>query len=128
VIDSGSSILHISELSFYFAIAFFAIQWAMILLAIAISIPWFISRHPLGPAIRMVNEEEYSAIMLAKSEFSIICTSISATTEAQLVWSKIDIRARVGESASTRDDPDFGSIILGKPKLVADLTWGKSYS
>ena len=53
--------------------------------------------------------------------------SMNSNMEAGLMWPRLDLVLRIGESVQTKEDPDRGAIVMDKPKLVTFLSYSKCY-
>jgi hypothetical protein len=115
----GGDGLLIAEISLVF-------QLFISILSFVAFIPWLMHEPPIGPAARLIRDKSYFLTMLSRSsllkEAETLC---NAPTYA--IWHSIDVVVRVGESAQTKDDPDFGAIVLDTPKRVVQFTSGKEY-
>ena len=91
-------------------------------------IPWWVGHHPILPAIQIARDPVLFCALSSKS--SLTNTRIKrmhSSIEEFLVWPKLDVVARVGESVATREDPERGVIVLERPKMVSDLSFDKIY-
>jgi hypothetical protein len=61
--------------------------------------------------------------MLASS----VSETLNGNSDVNEIWPKLDVLMRVGETLSSRDDPDHGQIIMDKSKVVTTFSWVKKY-
>ncbi|KAI8914363.1 hypothetical protein EDD86DRAFT_199167 [Gorgonomyces haynaldii] len=112
-----------------------AITWVFVsslmilwVFALILSLPFMFSQHPIKPAIRFVKDPIYFRIMIAPVlESGLIKGGFQPLMDSADMWPRMDIVLRLGESLATKDDPEQGQIVLGKPKIVTNLTKGKLY-
>jgi hypothetical protein len=119
--------INISSLGFITGMLFAVIELSFTLFSVGFYYFWLVAEYPIYPAILLVESSIYFTAMLGKSRFvkgleEGVFKSISAE-----IWYQLDSTARIGESIYTLEDPDYGDIILDKPKLVSHLTKTKSY-
>lgn len=58
---------------------------------------------------------------------SHVSDTLNGNSDDNEIWPKLDIVMRVGETISSRDDPEQGQITLDKPKVVTEFCWVKRY-
>jgi hypothetical protein len=109
------------------AMVFIIFEFLMILFSAAISVPWFNSLTPTSPAVRLVNDQAYFNLMVGKSSTSSIFKGLNSLATRIDVWSRLDVKVRVGESKKTLDMTDQGVIVIDKIKLVSPLSFIKKY-
>jgi hypothetical protein len=88
---------------------------------------WVFHKRPIVPAIRFVKERSYFAIFSSGLAFNSCLSDLTATFEEGHFWPKFEMTMRVGESIHTLDDPDYGTIVIDRPKMVGDLSFTKLY-
>ena len=85
---------------------------------------WWMREHPVLPANDSINFAVHTtkngAIM---SRIKVL----SSNVETGLVWGRLDVVLRVGESTMTADDPERGVLVMDRPRLVTDLSYSKLY-
>jgi hypothetical protein len=127
VVDPNVFILRISETGYTFGMIFAIGQMIAVALAIGGCVPWIISRVPISPAVRLACDGTYFVMMLGRKLATANTDNLRSSMETDLIWQQLDTIVRVGESKKTTDDPDFGSIVIERPKMVSDFSWTKIY-
>jgi hypothetical protein len=92
-----------------------------------VSMPWFMSEHPIHPAIRLASESVYFSFMVVGHLTPSVSAGVSFAQNVMEVWPKLDNFVRVGEAIHTKEDPEFGKIAIDKPKMVTNFLKGKQY-
>lgn len=115
--DSGA------KAGFIFAYA----QLIITLLSFIAFLPWLFSQVPIGPAIRLSTDKTYLMAMLGTLNSGALLGHVNGVSETNEIWATYDFNVRVGESVSSRDDPDLGTIVMEKPKFVTELSYVKRY-
>jgi hypothetical protein len=91
-------------------------------------VPWWLHKYPMMPAVEVSRDNIIFSLYAAKNGITYNrMKSMSSNMEAGLMWPRLDIILRVGESVQTKDDPERGVIVLDKPKLVTVLNYDKKY-
>ena len=126
--DHASFLLRIQETG-YTILKFFAVAHLLLsILGFLAAVPWFISRVPISPGVRLMGSRTYFLMMIGKRiAVGANADGLWSNMESAAIWPILDAVLRIGESKKTADDPDIGIIVLDKPKLVSELSWGKSY-
>lgn len=52
---------------------------------------------------------------------------MSSNIDQALMWPRLDLVLRIGESVLTSEDPERGILVLEKPKMVTALSFEKTY-
>ncbi|KAI8913346.1 hypothetical protein EDD86DRAFT_187862 [Gorgonomyces haynaldii] len=109
-------------------IAFISVQFIVTFVAMLGFVPWFILQNPIGPGIRLVMDRIYFTVMTSGPMSSGAIKGMNGSMESHYIWSKLDLVVRIGEAKSTAEDPEFGTIIVDKPKYVTALSRAKCYN
>ncbi|KAI8895887.1 hypothetical protein BC833DRAFT_542016 [Globomyces pollinis-pini] len=125
VISSTSTVLKIHETGGIIGLWFVLSQLLVTLISFLFFLPWFISDKPMGPAIKLAEDQNYFMIFLGSNPG--VVGGVYSTMDLVDIWSKFDKTVRVGESISTQDDPDCGIIAMDRPKLVVPFSKTKLY-
>lgn len=125
--NTSQTTLLISETGYQIGIIFTVFELCLAILSICGCVPWFIYKDPVMPAIRLVSDKTYFNIMLCKNSTGNLLRVIGSTADRTDIWPKLDLEVRVGENIQTVSDPEYGEIIVDKPKLVTQLSWTKYY-
>ena len=106
---------------------FIILEFLVTVFSMVISLAWFNSLTPTSPAVRLVNDQVYFNLMVGKSSTSSIFKALNSLSTRVDVWSRLDVKVRVGESKKTLDSSDQGVIVIDKIKLVSPLSFVKKY-
>ena len=80
------------------------------------------------PAVEVARDNILFSLYAAKNGITYNrMRSMSANMEAGLMWPRLDLVLRIGESFQTRDDPERGLIVMDRPKAVTALSYDKKY-
>jgi hypothetical protein len=109
-------------------VAFIAIEFFIQLIALIAYVPWLRSANPCAPGVRFVEDDVYLSQMIVKSPHASRFLSANATMDTREMWQGFDKKIKIGESKKSQEDPEFGLLVLDKPQLVTNLTWGKLYT
>ena len=100
----------------------------MLLISFLLYIPWWMSDSPILPAIEATNDPIIFAVHTTKNDIILQrIKALSSNVETAMVWSRLDVVLRMGESTLTADDPDRGVLVLDRPRMVTDLSFSKLY-
>jgi hypothetical protein len=109
-------------------VAFIVIEFFAQLLAFLAYVPWLRAANPCAPGIRFIEDDVYLSQMVIKSPHASRFLSANATMDTREMWQGFDKKVKIGESKKSQEDPEFGLLVLDKPQLVTNLTWGKLYT
>ncbi|KAJ3255334.1 hypothetical protein HK103_006357 [Boothiomyces macroporosus] len=126
VINPDYLIIYISDFGYGMGIAFVIIELFILIMCIIAFIPWLRATKPLGPGIRIAHDRTYFTVMVNSA--AVQAFGITPMLETDVMWNKFDFIVRVGESKKTKDDPEFGQILVDVPKFVSAFQNGKLYS
>ena len=120
----GRSKVSMQTYSLQSGVILLAIQIAVSVIALAGFVPWFLSEHPIGPAIRALKEKAYFMTILNSSTNAGLHELCNAQTHQ--VWQALDNVVRIGESIQTVSE-EVGHVSMDRPKLIRSLVNGKKY-
>ena len=128
ITDPGSVTLFLSDEGFATGFIWVAFQLIVNLVSFAAYVPWMISEFPMLPAILIANDNLLFSFLAAKNFImSSRIKSMGSNLESALIWPRLDVVLRVGESALSAEDPERGVIVLDKPRMVTNLSYVKAY-
>ena len=128
VSDIATVTLALSNYGFICGIVWVVIQILLNLLVFIAYIPWIISHDPLLPAILICQDHVIFSLLATKNESTRAkIKGISSNIEADMVWPRMDVILRVGESVMSAEDPERGMIVLDKPRMVTSMSYVKTY-
>ncbi|KAJ3273631.1 hypothetical protein HDV01_004240 [Terramyces sp. JEL0728] len=87
---------------------------------------WLRRSDPVYPALRLFTEKQYFVAMI-NSSAAIEDVDDLCNAENYKIWQASDKKLRMGEDLGTVDDPEMGTITLGKPKLIRPFQNGRNY-
>ncbi|KAJ3320154.1 hypothetical protein HDV06_005631 [Boothiomyces sp. JEL0866] len=125
VVNPDYLIIYISDFGYGMGIAFVVIELVILTLCIVAFIPWLRATKPLGPGVRIAHDRTYFTVMVNSA--AVQAFGITPMLDTDVMWNKFDFVVRVGESKKTRDDPEFGQIMVDVPKFVSPFQNGKMY-
>ncbi|KAJ3312306.1 Protein tyrosine phosphatase type IVA 1 [Boothiomyces sp. JEL0838] len=126
VVNPDYLIIYISDFGYGMGVAFVIIELFILIMCIIAFIPWLRATKPLGPGIRIAHDRTYFTVMVNSA--AVQAFGITPMLETDVMWNKFDFIVRVGESKKTKDDPEFGQILVDVPKFVSAFQNGKLIS
>jgi hypothetical protein len=127
VVIADERVARVNALGIRYILIFVAAQFAVQIGCVFVFFLWAKQKKPVIPAIRFVREKALFAVMTSSASLSQYLNDLTATYETGHFWPKYDFTMRVGESITTLDDPDYGTIVIDRPKMVGDLSFTKLY-
>ena len=110
------------------ALLWVIIQFTFNLMALACYIPWWLEPGPILPAVELTQKSIIFSLFAAKNAPTMSrIKSMSSNLELALIWPRLDMVLRVGESIHSKEDPTNGVIVMDKPKMVVHLSYDKVY-
>ncbi|KAJ3271452.1 hypothetical protein HDV01_006658 [Terramyces sp. JEL0728] len=125
IVNPDYLIIHISDFGYGMGIAFVVIELFILFLCMIAFIPWLRAKKPLGPGIRIAHDRTYFTVMVNSA--AVQAFGITPMLDTDVMWNKFDFVVRVGESRKTKEDPEFGQIMVDVPKFVSGFRNGKMY-
>lgn len=128
VVNENTVTLFISSWSFGVGVFWILLQMINIFGFACLYAPWLRSETPIYPGIQIAQDSIMFSLLACKNvvTYSKI-KSFRSGVDSTIVWPKMDIVLRVGESVLSQEDPERGVIVLDKPKMVTDLSYEKTY-
>ncbi|KAJ3241654.1 hypothetical protein HDU78_001725 [Chytriomyces hyalinus] len=126
MLASYHSLIMISDSAFTSSCILLGIHLFFTLVSAASFLLWFLSAHPIGPAVRAMQESIYMVSLLGSSSYVGIGLPQLCNAETYAIWQKLDVRCRIGESLNSTEE-EIGKIVVDKPALVRPLKNGKRY-
>ncbi|KAJ3230908.1 hypothetical protein HDU81_004141 [Chytriomyces hyalinus] len=126
MLASHNSLIMISDSAFTASCILLGIHLFFTLLSAVSFSVWFMSAHPIGPAVRAMQESIYMVALLGSSGHVGTGLPQLCNAESYAIWQKLDVRCRIGESLNSGED-EIGKIVVDKPALVRPLKNGKRY-
>lgn len=129
-IDYTKTTYRIKPFGYSFGLAWGILQFIVNFIALLLFVPWFYISYwePILPAIEVASEP--FKFTLGCSHNTVIFSrlnTMATNLDNNLIWSKLDIVLRLGESTETQEDPEKGVIVIDHPSKVAKLQKGKLY-
>ena len=126
--DPMSVTLHIQEYASNAAVVWITFQIIINLMALIGIIPWLVMQTPIFPAIEVASNPIMFSLLSAKNNVTINrMRGMSSNMDQNLMWPRLDMVLRVGESIQTAEDPDRGVVVMDKPKMATIMKYEKSY-
>jgi hypothetical protein len=120
--------LTVEDWGFALGLFWVIFQLTLNMLAFAAYIPWLMNPYPILPAIQAAQDHIIFSLLSSKNAVtSSRMKGMSSNIDGALMWPKLDIVLRVGESVLTAEDPERGVVLLDKPKMVTDMSYDKTY-
>ncbi|ORY38823.1 hypothetical protein BCR33DRAFT_720495 [Rhizoclosmatium globosum] len=126
LISSYQSTVSLRSSGFVVSSVLLSIQMAIAICSMLVFSVWFLSKSPIGPAVRATQEPIYLITLLASSNNVGLGLNDLCNAETYAIWQRLDVKCRIGESISTLDQ-ETGKIIVDKPSLVRTLENGRKY-
>lgn len=117
-----------SVVSYDLFLAFIIVQFLIQLVGIVFYSFWFNSKVPIASAVRLLDDPVYLTQMMVASNTASRLLPTNSTVDTREMWQPLDKKLRLGESKKSQEDPEYGMLVLDKPQLVTDCSWGKLYS
>lgn len=128
IIDPLTVTLTIDDYGYFCGVVWVIFEYLMLLASFLLYIPWWMSDSPILPAIEATNDPIIFAVHTTKNDIILQrIKALSSNVETAMVWSRLDVVLRMGESTLTADDPDRGVLVLDRPRMVTDLSFSKLY-
>jgi hypothetical protein len=127
VVITDERVARTNDVGLRYILIFAGGQFAMQVLCAIVFVYWTLHKIPIIPGIRFVREKTSFMILASSPSVTPYLAGLTATFEPNHFWPKFDMTMRVGESIHTLDDPDYGMIVIERPKMVGDLSFSKSY-
>ena len=126
--DPTTVTLTIGGYGFVLGLLWVIFQLCVNVLAFVAYIPWLMNPYPILPAIQAAQDPIIFSLLSSKNAVtSSKMRGMSSNIDGALMWPKMDIILRVGESVLTAEDPERGVVLLDKPKMVTDMSYDKTY-
>merc|ERR1719354_312331 len=108
IIDDTKTSMHLEPYGYISGMIFIAFELAVGLFSSILYIPWFLSENPIGPAIRLVQERSFFNKVVVKNSVANILRERPCLDTRIDIWSRLDVRLRMGEAIVTVQDPEEG--------------------
>jgi len=128
IIDPSTVTLKIGDYGYYIGLLWIIGQFIVNGIAILAFFPWLFLSYPIFPAVEACNSPIIFSLLSAKNAITHYrMQSMSGNMEDALMWPRLDLVLRIGESIETAEDPDRGVILMDRPKAVTEMTFQKAY-
>ena len=128
VMDKESISLHIGDYAFVAGILWIVGQFVVNILFFVFTVPWIIQPSPIFPAVEAAGQNIMFSLLSAKNAITASrIRGMGSNMDKALMWPRLDLVLRIGESVLTAEDPERGVILMDRPKMVTDMTYEKAY-
>ncbi|KAI9318880.1 hypothetical protein DFJ73DRAFT_925640 [Zopfochytrium polystomum] len=125
VVISHMSSVRMGREGLIVAMGLLGVQLVVALAAMAAFGLWFLSPHPIGPAVRAATDYIYLLTLLAPTQMSMQLGELG-NAETYSIWQELDVVVRIGESIHTLENP-IGQLVIDKPSMVRPVKNGRKY-
>ena len=126
--DPTTLTLNIGGYGFILGLFWVVCQLTLNVLAFLAYIPWIQNPYPILPAVQAAHDPIIFSLLSSKNAMtSSKMKGMSSNIEGALMWPKLDMVLRIGESVLTYEDPERGVVLMDKPKMVTDMSFDKIY-
>ena len=115
IVDPETVTIVIDSYGLSMAVFWITFQLILNMVALISYIPWLLSRNPILPAVQAAQDPMIFSLLSSKNAITTSrMNSMPPNIDENLMWPKLDIVLRIGESILTAEDPERGVVLMDK--------------